>query len=206
VTFSPDGRRLATASFDNTARLWHPESGEQIAVLQGHNHFVVGVTFSPDGRRLATASYDKTARLWDAESGQPLAVLRGHAAPVLSVSFSPDGRRLATASEDKTARLWIAQESPEEQAKRLAEQHRVDREQQHLWHSRQAADCEKTSHWFAAAFHLSRLIEADPTDASLYARRYKAYALQGQWSKAFADLLHRAAAYKPSDKRLAPER
>jgi tetratricopeptide (TPR) repeat protein len=143
------------------------------------------VAFSPDGGRVATASDDGTARLWDAASGKPLAVLREHTAQVAAVAFSPDGSRLATASGDWTARLWIARESSEDQEKR-------QREQQRLWRRQQAAEAEKGGRWFSAAFHLSRLLEADPADASLYARRGLAHALQGQWSKAAADLLHGA--------------
>ena len=65
VAFSPDGRLLATASKDKTARLWDPATGECLRTLTGHDDFVRGVAFSPDGRLLATASNDKTARLWD---------------------------------------------------------------------------------------------------------------------------------------------
>jgi dipeptidyl aminopeptidase/acylaminoacyl peptidase len=198
AAFSPDGRRLATASTGKTARLWDAESGRPLAELKGHTDRLESVAFSPDGRRLATASEDHTARLWDAESGKPLAVLRGHAGEVVSVAFSPDGRRLATASQDQTARLWIARESPEELEKRLAEQHRLDREQQDLWHTKQAADAEKSGQWFAAAFHLGRLIDADPASPSLYARRGTAYALQGQWARAVADLLQGAALCQPA--------
>src|SRR5262249_15606654 len=64
VAFSPDGTRLATASFDRTARLWEARTGQELLVLKGHTHAVRSVVFSPDGTRLATASFDRTARLW----------------------------------------------------------------------------------------------------------------------------------------------
>ena len=65
AVFSPDGSRIATASGDNTARLWDAASGKEIAVLRGHVHDVSSAVFSPDGSRIATASHDGTARLWD---------------------------------------------------------------------------------------------------------------------------------------------
>ena len=65
VAFSPDGRLLATASGDKTARLWNPATGKHLRTLTGHDSAVHGVAFSPDGRLLATASDDKTARLWN---------------------------------------------------------------------------------------------------------------------------------------------
>jgi WD40 repeat protein len=93
--FSPDGRRVATASAYRTARLWDAETGTEIAVLKGHEDAVLSAVFSPDGRRVATASEDKTARLWDAETGTEIAVLRGHEGWVSSAAFSPDGRRVS---------------------------------------------------------------------------------------------------------------
>jgi WD40 repeat protein len=106
AVFSPDGRRILTASWDGTARLWDAETGAPGPVLRGHEDPVESAVFSPDGRRIVTASPDRTARLWDAETGAPGPVLRGHEDPVESAVFSPDGRRIVTASEDHTARLW----------------------------------------------------------------------------------------------------
>ncbi|WP_326746614.1 trypsin-like peptidase domain-containing protein [Streptomyces virginiae] len=106
VAFSPDGRTLATASADKTARLWDVAAGRRRAVLRGHTDEVWAVAYSPDGRTLLTGSTDKTARLWDTATGVTRTILRGHTGPVWAVAFSPDGRTLATASDDKTARLW----------------------------------------------------------------------------------------------------
>jgi Tol biopolymer transport system component len=106
VAFSPDGQLLATASWDQTARVWDPATGEHLRTLTGHTGYVCGVAFSPDGRLLATASWDQTARVWDPATGGHLRTLTGHTGYVWGVAFSPDGRLLATASGDKTARVW----------------------------------------------------------------------------------------------------
>src|SRR5262249_2821627 len=64
VAFSPDGTRLASASHDQTARVWDARTGAPLLELKGHTHMVASVAFSPDGTRLATGSEDGTARLW----------------------------------------------------------------------------------------------------------------------------------------------
>jgi WD40 repeat protein len=65
AVFSPDGRRVVTASDDGTARLWDAETGKELATLAGHETSVTSATFNPDGRRVVTASNDKTSGLWE---------------------------------------------------------------------------------------------------------------------------------------------
>ena len=116
VAFSPDGRTLATGSWDGTVRLWDVGTGRELRVMKGHTANVESVAFSPDGKMLASGSggylgaeIDYTARLWDAATGRILKVFRGHSNRVSSIDFSPDGRTLATGSWDNTVRLWDAE-------------------------------------------------------------------------------------------------
>jgi eukaryotic-like serine/threonine-protein kinase len=108
VAFSPDGSRIATASYDHTARIWDSSTGRELLRLTGHTDRVRDARFSPDGRRLVTGSLDGSARIWDATSGAQLLQLGGGSGRVRSVSFSPDGSRIVTAHSDNAARIWDA--------------------------------------------------------------------------------------------------
>jgi WD40 repeat protein len=107
VSFSPDGKTLASGSGDSTTKLWDVATGQALKTLTGHQEIVYSVSFSPDGKTLASSSEDKTIKLWDVATGQALQTLTGHQHAVSSVSFSPDGKTLASGSWDTTIKLWV---------------------------------------------------------------------------------------------------
>lgn len=108
ATFSPDGRKVVTASRDHTARVWDAVTGEAITGPLKHGHIVWKAVFSPDGLRVVTASHDGTARVWDARSGLPFSPALPHREPVVDASFSPNGRQVVTGGTDGMARVWDA--------------------------------------------------------------------------------------------------
>ncbi|MBX3400032.1 MAG: protein kinase [Gemmataceae bacterium] len=105
LAFSAAGDKLATASVDNTVKIWNTADWSELGTL-GHPSRVYGVAFSPDGSRLACACADNSIRLWDPKTLQEATELRGHGQYVHHVAFSPDGTRLVSGSGDKTLRIW----------------------------------------------------------------------------------------------------
>ncbi|MEO0015487.1 MAG: hypothetical protein RLZZ535_3876, partial [Cyanobacteriota bacterium] len=104
IAISPNGKIIATASEDLTAKLWD-WNGNLITNLSGHQEVVRAVAFSPDSFIVATASYDETVKLWDTQ-GKIIVTLKEHDNSVGAVAFSPDGKIMATADVEGTIKLW----------------------------------------------------------------------------------------------------
>jgi hypothetical protein len=114
VAFSPDGLRIVTGSFDQTAKVWMAATGKELFTLTGHSAAVYSAGFSPDGQRIVTGGYDATARVWETAGGKELLSFRyGRLSWINTAVFSPDGQRIVTGSLDGTAKVWAAASSEE---------------------------------------------------------------------------------------------
>ena len=108
VSWSPDGKSIASASADTRVQVWDAVTGSNIVTYRKHASKVNAVAWSPDGKRIASASDDRTVHIWDAATGNTIFTYRGHSKEVSSVAWSPNGKRIASASYDQTVQVWQA--------------------------------------------------------------------------------------------------
>ena len=106
--YSPDGKRIVTASWDESAMIWDVETGTCVATLAGHGGEVVGARFNADGTRILMASRGRTAQVWDTATGKSLVTLSAFEGGITSAEFTRDATRVATTSLDKIVRIWDA--------------------------------------------------------------------------------------------------
>jgi WD40 repeat protein len=112
LSFSHDGRMLASGSLDQTVKLWDMKTRRSRATLRGHRADVLSVAFSPAGETVASADRSGVIKLWSAAPGAEANTIRAHKSPVRAIRYTPDGRTLASVAcelgEPLEWRFWDA--------------------------------------------------------------------------------------------------
>lgn len=106
IVYAPNGRFLATGSWDGKVRFFDPEKGVPLGVVQGGKTWVTSLAFSHDSRLLASGNRDGSLKVWDTTTRELRTTLRGHADAVTALAFFPDGQTLASGTEDGLLKLW----------------------------------------------------------------------------------------------------
>ena len=108
VSWSPDGKHIASSSDDTKIRIWNTATGMCMYTLTEHTNWVNAVSWSPDSKYIASGSGDKTIKIWDASTGTCMHTLTGHTEYVWSVAWSVDSKHIASCSFDRTIKIWDA--------------------------------------------------------------------------------------------------
>lgn len=106
LAISPDGKTIASGSFDKTIKLWNSANGQLIRTLSQHTKGVISLAISPDGKTLISGSWDETIKLWSLNTGELIYTLKGHTGSVQSLAITADSQTLISGSFDQTIKLW----------------------------------------------------------------------------------------------------
>ena len=110
VIYSPDGKLIATASWDKTIKLWDAESGRLINTIKGHQDGITTITFTADGKTLISGSEDKTIKLWRlGDNPQLITTLTGHTDSIKTIIISSNNQLIASAGYDNKIKIWTTE-------------------------------------------------------------------------------------------------
>jgi hypothetical protein len=167
VAFSPDGQRVVSGSTDKTLKLWDAQTGQDTFTLKGHTDLVTAVAFSADGKRVFARDEQGKVLAWAVRDGQPMQPVN----PPADLAdrrdcVSPDGTHRALIL-GRSEVLLIDTALHQRQNRRPL----PSRAERLRYHGEQARQAEERREWFAAAFHLGRMLLDQPDDADLRRRR-----------------------------------
>lgn len=106
VAFSPDGKRLVSASFDHTVRLWDVATHQTLQSFAGHSDFVYAIAFSPDGKRIASGGKDRIVKLTEVDTGKTVFTMSDREQDVIAVAFHPDGKSIVASGYEPGITWW----------------------------------------------------------------------------------------------------
>jgi WD40 repeat protein len=116
LAFRPDGAQLASASFDQTVRLWNLALGRPDGLFHGHSDFVYDVAYTPDGRWLLSVSKDRTIKRIDVNTLKEKRTYSSHNDDVLALAVQPGGEKFVSAGKEPQLRWWgLEDEKPAKQ-------------------------------------------------------------------------------------------
>jgi WD40 repeat protein len=187
AVFSPDGSRIAPGRLDDdgVVRVYDARTGEKTLVLKAQAR-LYGPRFSPDGTRAVTFGDDRVLRVFETRAGQEVLALRDSAG-LGSPRFSPDGSRITATGPawgGGVVRVW---EAPKDVGVWQARRREGLADGLPDWHRQQSLEAAEAGRWFGAAFHLTRLIEAEPEVGQHRCRRGEVLLLRGQAERAVED-------------------
>jgi WD40 repeat protein len=109
VSFSPDGKKLVSASFDHALGLWDVDKAELIKKYAPHSDFVYAVAFAPSGQHLFSASKDRTVQMTDLATGKSVFTFSGLDQDIMAVAVSPDGKNVVSSGFETSIYWWNPQ-------------------------------------------------------------------------------------------------